>query len=92
MNVEKLKAYASRNANAQRLRDALRGCRDVKMRTVRAQSASEINAIYYAQGHGLMFCLHDVMYFHACAKCKRTQAEGEANRERFALKHSLSAI
>lgn len=90
MNVDKLKAYASRNANVRKLADALHDCRDVKMRSIREQSASEINAIYYAQGHGLMFCLHDVMYFHACAKCKRTEREANDNRDAFMRTHNIN--
>lgn len=90
MEMDEVRAYATKLRAQRELGEALAFAKQITLRTVRERSAGEANAIYHPPNYGVMFCLHDKMYFHACAQCKRTQRDGGERRAAFMLKHGIS--
>lgn len=52
----------------------------------REKSFSERDAEYRSRGYSLLHCVHGKHYFQPCHTCGRSEADGEANRERFVSK------
>lgn len=89
MDMSEVRAYAAALRAQRELGEALAFAAQITLRTVRERSLGEADAVYHPPNYGVMFCLHDKMYFHACVACRRTVADGEAKREQFMRKHGI---